>query len=113
MTPLLGGAFALLLLFQLARGWLEGVIQPLVLSVQARAVGRHQQGAVVGLRQTGQRLTSILIPPLMGGIADRYGISESFVIFGGLMLLICLPLALIIRRVTQARSPLLSDLRAP
>src|SRR5437763_16862937 len=33
MTPLLGGAFALLLLFQLARGWLEGVIQPLVLSV--------------------------------------------------------------------------------
>ena len=113
MTPLLGGAFALLLLFQLARGWLEGVIQPLVLSVQARAVGRHQQGAVVGLRQTGQRLTSILIPPLMGGIADRYGISESFVIFGGLMLLLCLPLALIIRRVTQARSPLLSDLRAP
>jgi len=113
MTPLLGGAFTLLLLFQLARGWLEGVIQPLVLSVQARAVGRHQQGAVVGLRQTGQRLTSILIPPLMGGIADRYGISESFVIFGGLMLLICLPLALIIRRVTQARSPLLSDLRAP
>jgi hypothetical protein len=40
-----------LLLFQLARGWLEGVIQPLALSVQARAVGRHQQGAVVGLRQ--------------------------------------------------------------
>ena len=113
MTPLLGGAFALLLLFQLARGWLEGVIQPLVLSVQARAVGRHQQGAVVGLRQTGQRLTSILIPPLMGGIADRYGISESFVIFGGLMLLLCLPLALIIRRVTQVRSPALSDLRAP
>ena len=71
MTPLLGGMFALLLLFQAIRGWLEGVIQPLVLSVQARAVGRHQQGAVVGLRQTGQRLTSIMIPPLMGGIADR------------------------------------------
>src|SRR6201999_1190266 len=34
MTPLLGGIFALLLLSQLARGWLEGVIQPLVLSVQ-------------------------------------------------------------------------------
>ena len=112
LTPLLGGAFALLLLFQLARGWLEGVIQPLVLSVQARAVGRHQQGAVVGLRQTGQRLTSILIPPLMGGIADRYGVSESFFILGGLMLLLCLPLALIMRRVAQVRSPALSDLRA-
>jgi len=46
MTPLLGGMFALLLWFQVIRGWLEGVIQPLVLSVQARAVGRHQQGAV-------------------------------------------------------------------
>ena len=112
MTPLLGGAFALLLLLQLARGWLEGVIQPLVLSVQARAVGRHQQGAVVGLRQTGQRLTSILIPPLMGGIADRYGVSESFFILGGLMLLLCLPLALIIRRLAQVRGPTLSDLRA-
>ena len=67
MTPLFGGIFALLLLFQVIRGWLEGVIQPVVLSVQARAVGRHQQGAVVGLRQTGQRLTSIVIPPLMGG----------------------------------------------
>jgi MFS family permease len=62
-TPLLGGVFALLLLFQIIRGWLEGVIQPVILSVQARAVGRHQQGAVVGLRQTGQRLSSILIPP--------------------------------------------------
>jgi hypothetical protein len=57
--------------FQLARGSLEGVIQPRILSGQASAVGPHQQGAVVGLRQTGQRLTSIPIPRLMGGIPDR------------------------------------------
>ena len=86
------------------RGWLEGVIQPLVLSVQARAVGRHQQGAVVGLRQTGQRLISIAIPPIMGGIADRWGVSESFFILGALMLLLCFPLALIVRRVGRLRS---------
>jgi MFS family permease len=104
MTPLLGGMFALLLSFQVIRGWLEGVIQPLVLSVQARAVGRHQQGAVVGLRQTGQRLTSIMIPPLMGGIADRWGVGESFFILGALMLLLCGPLALIVRRVGRLRS---------
>src|SRR5271169_2051766 len=104
MTPLLGGIFAFLLLFQVARGWLEGVIQPVVLSVQARAVGRHQQGAVVGLRQTGQRLTSIMIPPLMGGIADRWGVSESFFVLGTLMLLFCVPLALIIRRLGRLRS---------
>ena len=103
-TPLRGGIFVLLLLSQAVRGWLEGVIQPLILSVQARAVGRHQQGAVVGLRQTGQRLTSIMIPPLMGGIADRWGVSESFVILGTFMLLLCVPLALITRRAVRSLS---------
>ena len=38
----------------------------MMFSVQAKAVGRYQQGAVVGLRQTGNRLSSIVIPPLMG-----------------------------------------------
>ena len=114
ITPLLGGVFALLLLSQVICGWLEGVIQPVILSVQARAVGRHQQGAVVGLRQTGQRLTSIVIPPLMGGIADHWGVSESFLILGALMLLLCLPLALLTRRAVRsaARSkaePTLAD----
>ncbi|MGC1890014.1 MAG: MFS transporter, partial [Stellaceae bacterium] len=104
MTPLLGEIFTLLLLSQVIRGWLEGVIQPVILSVQARAVGRHQQGAVVGLRQTGQRLTSIVIPPLMGGIADHWGVSESFIILGALMLLLCVPLALLTRRVVRSAS---------
>jgi MFS-type transporter involved in bile tolerance (Atg22 family) len=86
------------------RGWLEGVIQPLVLSVQARAAGRHQQGAVVGLRQTGQRFTSIVVPPLMGAIADSSGVSESFIVLGAFMLLLCIPMALIIRRVGRRHS---------
>ena len=96
-TPLLGGVFGLLLLCQMARGWLEGVIQPVILSVQARAVGRHQQGAVVGLRQTGQRLSSILIPPIMGGLAERFGTSHSFLIYAAFMLPLCALLALAIR----------------
>ena len=100
-TPLLGGVFVLLLLSQAVRGWLEGVIQPVILSVQARSVGRHQQGAVVGLRQTGQRLTSIIIPPLMGGIADCWGVSQSFFILGAFMLLLCLPLMLMTRRAAR------------
>jgi MFS family permease len=104
MTPLLGGIFALLLLSQVIRGWLEGVIQPVILSVQARSVGRHQQGAVVGLRQTGQRLTSIVIPPLMGAIADHWGVSESFFVLGALMLLLCVPLALLTRRAVRSAS---------
>ena len=82
------------------------MIQPLILSVQARAVGRHQQGAVVGLRQTGQRLASILIPPVMGGIADRFGTSQSFLIYTCLMLPLCGLLTLVIR---QLRDPLSSS----
>jgi MFS family permease len=104
-TPLLGGLFGLLLLFQVARGFLEGVIQPVILSVQARAVGRHQQGAVVGLRQTGQRLASILIPPVMGGIADRFGTSRSFLIYACFMLPLCGLVALVIRRLRHPASP--------
>jgi MFS family permease len=109
ITPVLGGILALLLVCQALRGWLEGVIQPVILSVQARAVGRHQQGAVVGLRQTGQRLTSILIPPIMGGIADRCGASESFFIMGAFMLLLCLPLGLLTRRARAQARPGLAD----
>jgi fucose permease len=70
----------------------------LVLSVQARAAGRHQQGAVVGLRQTGQRFMSIVVPPIMGTIADRFGVSASFLLIGGVMLLLCISMALVIRR---------------
>jgi MFS family permease len=103
-TPLLGGIFALLLLSQVVRGWLEGVVQPVILSVQARAVGRHQQGAVVGLRQTGQRLTSILIPPVMGAIADRWGASRSFFVLGVVLLLICAALALTLGRTAPPGS---------
>jgi hypothetical protein len=40
----------------------------------------------------------------MGGIADRWGVSESFFILGGLMLLLCAPLALVIRRIGRLRS---------
>jgi MFS family permease len=75
-TPLLDGTFTLLLVSQAVRGWLEGMIQPVILSVQARAVGRHQQGVVVGLRQAGQRLTSILIPPLSRRAGGHHGRSR-------------------------------------
>lgn len=78
---------------------MKGVIQPVILSVQARAVGRHQQGAVVGLRQTGQRLSSILIPPAMGWVADRFGASESFLIYAAFMLPLCGLLSLVIHRL--------------
>jgi hypothetical protein len=40
----------------------------------------------------------------MGAIADRCGIGESFFILGGVMLLLCIPLALIIRRIGRRQA---------
>ena len=80
ITPFFGGAFALLFAAQASRGWLQGVVQPMMFSVQAKAVGPHRQGSVVGLRQTMNRLAAIVIPPLVGSIADHWGAGRSFVI---------------------------------
>ena len=110
VTPFLGGIFLLLLLAQAARGWLQGVVQPVMFSVQAKAVGRYRQGSVVGLRQTMNRLAAIVIPPTMGAIADRWGAGESFVILGSLLLLLSAPVALITSRTArQEAEPTLAD----
>ena len=111
LTPFLGGIFLLLFLAQAARGWLHGVVQPVMFSVQAKAVGRYRQGSVVGLRQTMNRLAAIVIPPAMGAIADRWGAGESFVILGSLLLLLSAPVALITRRAarSQKAEPTLAD----
>jgi MFS family permease len=103
-TPFLGGIFALLLLAQVARGWLQGVVQPMMFSVQAKAVGRYRQGAVVGLRQTMNRLSSIVIPPVMGVIADWWSASASFVILGGFLLVLCVPIVRLTRRAAATES---------
>jgi MFS family permease len=103
VTPFLGGIFLLLLLAQIGRGWLQGVVQPMMFSVQAKAVGPYRQGSVVGLRQTANRLSSIVIPPVMGAIADFWGLAESFIVLGGFLLLICVPIARLTRRA--ARTP--------
>ena len=97
-TPFLGGIFVLLLLAQIARGWLQGVVQPMMFSAQAKAVGRYRQGAVVGLRQTMNRLSSIVIPPVKGLIADWWSASASFVILGSFLLVLCVPIVWITRR---------------
>jgi MFS family permease len=77
-TPFItGGIFVLLFAAQASRGWLQGIVQPMMFSVQAKAVGPHRQGSVVGLRQTMNRLAAIIIPPVMGAIADRCGAGQS------------------------------------
>src|SRR5438067_372181 len=104
-TPFLGGIFALLFLAQAARGWLQGVVQPMMFSVQAKAVGRYRQGSVVGLRQTMNRLAAIVIPPIMGVIADWWGATESFVVLAVFLLLACVPILRITRRAAETATP--------
>jgi len=102
-TPFIGGFFSLLLAAQVGRGWLQGVVQPMLFSVQAKAVGRYRQGAVVGLRQTMNRLSAIVIPPVMGVIADRWSPTVSFVVLGIFLLLLCVPVAYLTRRAPEPR----------
>jgi MFS family permease len=104
-TPFLGGIFALLFLAQVARGWLQGVVQPMMFSVQAKAVGPYRQGSVVGLRQTMNRLAAIVIPPIMGVIADFWGATQSFVGLGVFLLLMCAPIVRITRRAAESAAP--------
>jgi fucose permease len=73
------------------RGWLSGVVQPMMFSVQAKAVGPYRQGAIVGLRQTMNRMAAIVIPPIMGLIADGWGATTSFVILGAALMALCIP----------------------
>ena len=49
----------------------------MMFSVQAKAVGKYRQGAVVGLRQTMNRLAAIVIPPIMGAIAAQMASNPS------------------------------------
>jgi MFS family permease len=100
-TPLFAGVFALLMLAQLVRGVLQGVIQPIMFSMQAKSVRRDQQGAVVGLRQTMNRTAAIIVPPLMGIIADMTSVADSFLILGAIMLAACGLLALGAHRVPK------------
>jgi MFS family permease len=101
VTPFTGGIFALLFAAQALRGWLQGVVQPMMFSVQAKAVGPYRQGSVVGLRQTMNRLAAIVIPPVMGAIADHWGAGQSFVILGTVLIVLCAPVTLITRRAAR------------
>jgi MFS family permease len=103
VTPFLGGLYLLLLAAQIVRGWLSGVVQPMMFSVQAKAVGPYRQGSVVGLRQTLNRLAAIIIPPVMGLLADGWGTTASFVILGIFLSLLCVPVTRITAR--GARPP--------
>jgi MFS family permease len=103
ITPLLGGVYVLLALAHSLRRGFEGIVQPLMFSLQARVVPHNQQGSVVGLRVTNNRLSSIITPIIMGVIVDAFGIKNGFLVMGAILLLACATLAWVIARSPSLR----------
>ena len=83
----------------------QGVSQPILFSVQAISVTREQQGTVVGLRQTMNRLGGVILPPIIGFVSDYYGREESFFIIGGGLLVLLFGLGLYSRFVPKITPP--------
>jgi hypothetical protein len=72
----------------LLRGWSQGMVQPLMISIPSKAVPMASQGASVGLRISLNRLVQTLLPLVMGGVVHLVGLEASFVVTGGVLLLI-------------------------
>lgn len=92
VTPLFT-AFALLLILSGLRGGFMGLSQPLLISIMAKSAGRNQ-GKGVGLRTTANRVAVLVIPIVMGGIAEVLGIEASFYVTGGVLIAVLVWLAL-------------------
>ncbi|MFM1813634.1 MAG: hypothetical protein RLZ98_329 [Pseudomonadota bacterium] len=86
VTPLIAASGLLLLLASAARGAAMGLSQPLMMTILAAAAGSGRQGKAVGLRTTANRVGSMIVPILMGAVAEVAGIEASFYIIGGVLL---------------------------
>lgn len=87
VTPLLTDFIPLLILAALYGAGL-GLSFPTLLSLLSNAVDPHLQGMSVGLRTTVNRVASLVVPVIMGGIAEIWDIATSFFVVGGLLMMI-------------------------
>jgi hypothetical protein len=87
ITPFLA-QFETLLVISALRGWSQGMVQPLMISIPSKAVPMGAQGMSVGLRISLNRLVQTVLPLVMGGVVDLVGLEDSFVVVGGVLLLI-------------------------
>jgi MFS family permease len=98
ITPLLEG-FIPLLIAAGVFGLGMGMSFPLLLSILSKATNARAQGVSVGLRTTANRLASIVVPVLMGFIAEIVGVRWSFLIVGVSLIAILGAAAAVIRRL--------------
>ena len=104
VTPLLGGYLALQIANFLRSG-VNGLAQPLVITLVLRGAGRSNQGKAIGLRGTANRVASIAAPLAMGAVAEAVGLEASFYVVGGIVSLGMIFMAVYLwRRPDVARS---------
>ena len=72
--------------------------------ILSRAVSRTEQGTSIGLRTTSNRLSSLVVPAVMGVVAEHVGIRDSFFWVGGTLIVLCLAVALFVRRLPRFRT---------
>ncbi|MFM2129100.1 MAG: hypothetical protein RL477_646 [Pseudomonadota bacterium] len=81
ITPALG-VFSMFAAVLLLRTLLNGIHQPIVITLMLRTSGRGSEGKGIGLRATANRVASIAAPFLMGAVAQIVGIEISFYVLG-------------------------------
>jgi MFS family permease len=104
VTPLLGTYLALQVAMFMRSG-MNGLAQPLVITLVLRGAGRANQGKAIGLRGTANRTASILAPLAMGAVAEAVGLEASFYVVGGIVSLAMVAIGVyLLRRPDVARS---------
>ena len=99
ITPLFGSFVVLAVVLSL-RTALNGVHQPLVISLMLKSAGTESHGKVMGLRATANRVTSVGAPIMMGAVAEFIGIEQSFYLMGAIAVL-----AMVMVAWTMTRHP--------
>ena len=97
VTPILG-TYALLLIAIGLRGGVQGASMTLMISITAQAAGAGAQGKAVAVRITANRLTSMLVPVIMGAVVEAVGLENGFYIIGGTAAAAALVVALWVAR---------------
>jgi sugar phosphate permease len=104
ITPMLGGIFALLAMATFMRGYGQGLSQPVMFGILSRAVSRNEQGTSIGLRTTSNRFATLVVPAIMGAVAEAVGLEASFYWIGGTLITMTLGVALFMRRLPGFKS---------
>ncbi|OLO25290.1 hypothetical protein BTR23_24980 [Alkalihalophilus pseudofirmus] len=92
--------FSHLLILIVISGFSIGMTLPLTITILSRSISGNEQGLAVGLRTTGNRIASFIIPLMFGLIVQGLGIHISFVIVSIILILpIVIIFSIFMRRV--------------